>query len=285
MIIWIASYPKSGNTWLRSLLSSYLYSSDGDFTFDLLENIKQFSSKNFSSELNKEKNYQNRISENWIPSQKVINQDNKIHLLKTHNAMCTINGNKFTDQLNTSAVLYIVRDPRNLVTSLAHHYELKISESFNFLTNERKIIFPDSSNLKRKDNNPDDFNFISSWDGHYNSWKNINFCPIKIIKYEDFLINTEEIFISILEFLKEFYQFNMDSKKAKRALLSTNFNNLKSMEAKKGFKESIISMKNKKKIRFFNLGKNNNWKKLLDNKVVKDIEKKFKKTMIELNYL
>ena len=285
MIIWIASYPKSGNTWLRSLLSSYLYSSDGDFTFDLLENIKQFSSKNFSSELNMEKNYQNRISENWISSQKVINQDNKIHLLKTHNAMCTINGNKFTDQLNTSAVLYIVRDPRNLVTSLAHHYELKISESFNFLTNERKIIFPDSSNLKKKDNNPDDFNFISSWDGHYNSWKNINFCPVKIIKYEDFLINTEEIFISILEFLKEFYQFNMDSKKAKRALLSTNFNNLKSMEAKKGFKESIISMKNKKKIRFFNLGKNNNWKKLLDNKVVKDIEKKFKKTMIELNYL
>ena len=47
MIIWIASYPKSGNTWIRSLLSSYLFSEDGNFSFKLLENIQQFSSKNF----------------------------------------------------------------------------------------------------------------------------------------------------------------------------------------------------------------------------------------------
>ena len=285
MIIWIASYPKSGNTWIRSLLSSYLYSSDGDFSFDLLENIKQFSSKNFSSELNNKKNYQNRISEDWIPSQKVINQDNKIHFLKTHNAMCSINGNKFTDQLNTSAVLYIVRDPRNLVTSLGHHYELSVSESFNFLKNERKIIFPNNSDIKNADKNSKDFNFISSWDGHYNSWKNINFCPVKIVKYEDFLINTEEIFISILEFLKQFYKFSLNSKKIKKALLSTSFDSLKSMETTKGFNESVVSLKNKKKIRFFNLGKNNDWKKLLDSSVAKDIESKFKKTMTELNYL
>jgi len=285
MIIWIASYPKSGNTWIRSLLSSYLYSSDGEFTFDLLENIKQFSSKNFSSELNNKKNYQSRISEDWIPSQKIINRDKKLHLLKTHNAMCSINGNKFTDPLNTSAVLYIVRDPRNLITSLTHHYELTLSESFNFLSNDRKIIFPNNPNTKKEDKNHNDFNFISSWNGHYNSWKNINFCPVKIIKYEDFLVNTEEIFISILEFLKKFYKFNIDSKKVKKALLTTSFDSLKSMEATKGFNESIISMKNKKKIRFFNLEKNNNWKKLLDSTMAKDIENKFKKTMTELNYL
>ena len=45
MIIWIASYPKSGNTWIRSLLSSYLFSKDGKFSFKLLKNIEQFSSK------------------------------------------------------------------------------------------------------------------------------------------------------------------------------------------------------------------------------------------------
>ena len=50
MIIWIASYPKSGNTWIRSLLCAYLFSKDGKFNFDLLKNINQFSSKNLLSD-------------------------------------------------------------------------------------------------------------------------------------------------------------------------------------------------------------------------------------------
>ena len=80
MIIWIASYPKSGNTWIRSLLSSYLFTVDGSFNFKLLENIKQFSCTNFYPDTKKnEKNYQLRISKNWIPAQKIINQDSKIH--------------------------------------------------------------------------------------------------------------------------------------------------------------------------------------------------------------
>ena len=118
MIIWIASYPKSGNTWIRSLLSSYLFSDDGKFSFKLLKNIEQFSSKNLSLKLPENLNYQARISKSWIPSQEIINQDKKIHFFKTHNAICTINGNKFTDKLNTLAAIYIVRDPRNLITSL-----------------------------------------------------------------------------------------------------------------------------------------------------------------------
>ena len=42
MIFWIASYPKSGNTWLRALLSSYFYSEDGIFNQELLKYITQF---------------------------------------------------------------------------------------------------------------------------------------------------------------------------------------------------------------------------------------------------
>ena len=72
MIIWIASYPKSGNTWIRSLLSSYLFSDDGKFSFKLLKNIEQFSSKNLPLKLPDDLNYQARISKNWIPSQEII---------------------------------------------------------------------------------------------------------------------------------------------------------------------------------------------------------------------
>ena len=286
MIIWIASYPKSGNTWIRSLLSSYLFSDDGKFSFKLLRNMEQFSSKNLSLNLSENLHYQARISKNWIPSQELINQDKKIHFFKTHNALCTINGNKFTDELNTLAAIYIVRDPRNIITSLGYHYELSPNEALSFLTNKKKIIFP--INIKDEEKNVinrEDFNFLGDWSTHYQSWKNINFCPIKIIKYEDCLIDIRKVFVSTLDFVSEFLKFKLDKKKINNALTSTSFKNLTEMEKNEGFLESVTSSKTKKKIKFFNLGKKNNWKTLLNKKLIRDIENHFKNEMSELGYL
>ena len=286
MIIWIASYPKSGNTWIRSLLSSYLFSDDGKFSFKLLNNIEQFSSKNLSLKLSEKLNYQSRISKNWIPFQEIINKDKKIHFLKTHNAICTINDNKFTDKSNTLAAIYVVRDPRNLITSLSYHYELSLDEAFSFLTNKKKIIFPINVENKDKDiNDPEDFNFLSDWSTHYQSWKNINFCPIKIIKYEDCMIDIKKVFVSTLDFLSKFMEFKHDKKKINNALTSTSFKNLSQMEKNEGFQESVTSSKTSRKINFFNLGKKNNWRILLDKKLVKKIECRFKSEMSELGYL
>ena len=286
MIIWIASYPKSGNTWIRSLLASYLFSEDGQFGFELLKNIEQFSGKNFSSDKLMSSHYQARISKNWIPSQKRINQDKKIHLLKTHNALCSINGNNFTDKFNTSAVIYVVRDPRNLITSLVHHYELSHDEAFSFLTNKKKIIFPINAEKREKDiKDREDFNFLSDWSTHYQSWKNINFCPIKIIRYEDCLTDIQKVFVSTLDFLSKFLKLKFNKEKINNALNSTNFKNLSQMEKNEGFQESATSLKTMKKIKFFNLGKKNNWKTLLDIKLIRKIESRFKNEMSELGYL
>lgn len=285
MIIWIASYPKSGNTWIRSLLSSYLFSDNGKFNFKLLKNIEQFSSKNLSLKFQKNLSYQTRISKNWIPSQKIINQDNKIRFFKTHNAMCAINGNKFTDKFNTLAAIYVVRDPRNLITSLANHYELNLDETFSFLTNKRKIIFPINRGAEKKDiKENEDFNFLGDWSAHYQSWKNINFCPIKIIKYEDLLTDVQKVFVSTLDFLSKFLKIKFDKKKINTSLISTSFQNLSQMEKNEGFQESVTSFKTDKKIKFFNLGKKNNWKNLLDPQIEKKIREVFSKEMKELGY-
>ena len=286
MIIWIASYPKSGNTWIRSLLSSYLFSKDGKFSFKLLKNIEQFSSKNFLSDKLKSLNYQAIISKNWIPSQKIINRDKKIHILKTHNALCSIYGNNFTDSFNTTAVIYIVRDPRNLITALSHHYELSLDEAFSFLTNKRKIIFPvNIANNEKNIKESEDFNFLGDWSTHYQSWKNINFCPIKIIKYEDCLIDVQKVFVSTLDFLSKFLKVKLDNKKINNAFNSTSFKNLSRMEKNEGFEESATPSKTNKKIKFFNLGKKNNWKNLLDSEIEKKIRNAFSKEMKELGYI
>jgi len=285
MIIWIASYPKSGNTWIRSLLCAYLFSKDGKFNFNLLGNIKQFSSKNFLSSSKNPKKKQIEIFENWIPSQTLINKDKKIHFFKTHNALCTINGNKFTDELNTKAAIYIVRDPRNIITSLSHHYEINLEESFQFLVNKKKTIFPiDFTALKVRDSY-NDVNVLGDWSGHYKSWKNIGFCPIKIIKYEDILTDTNGVFVSILEFLSKFIEIKIEKNKIHESLNSTSFDALRKMEKEQGFVESTISNKTKQKINFFNLGKKNSWEKILDKKIVEKINNAFKDEMRELNYL
>ena len=282
MILWLASYPKSGNTWIRSLLSAYLFSSDGNFNFKLLNNIKQFSSE--QGMLNNNLSSQEKIYKNWIPSQEKINQNNEIHILKTHNALCNINGYNFTNKFNTIGVVYIVRDPRNLIISISNHYNLSQEEAYDFIINKKKIIFPKI--LKESnDYNKNDFNFLSDWSGHYKSWKDINFCPIKVIKYEDIIKNDHEVFMSTLKFTSKFFKINIDEKKINNVLSSTSFEKLREMENKHGFEESVVSSHNNKKNKFFNLGKNNNWKKLLDNKIRKKVEKIFEKEMIELEYL
>ena len=138
MIIWIASYPKSGNTWVRAFIAAYLYSKDGNFNFSDLNKIDQFPSKNHLSYFLKDLNDPTKTPKFWLPAQNKINSKKKIVFLKTHNAMCTIDGHQFTNKENTLASVYVVREPRNVITSLANHYGLSIEDAYEFIINKRK---------------------------------------------------------------------------------------------------------------------------------------------------
>ena len=142
MIFWIASYPKSGNTWLRALLSAYYHTNDGIFLKDsLLDNINQFPQKKYFEKFKYDINKAGETSRFWIKAQEIINSDRRIKFFKTHNFLGSIGGNKFTDLKNTIGAVYIVRDPRNVITSLKNHYELSYDEALNFITNERRYIY------------------------------------------------------------------------------------------------------------------------------------------------
>ena len=78
MIIWIASYPKSGNTWVRSIISSLLYSKDGVHNFNQLNYIDQYPVKKYFEHLTDDFYNLEVIKKNWIPSQQSINSDRKI---------------------------------------------------------------------------------------------------------------------------------------------------------------------------------------------------------------
>jgi len=283
MIIWIASYPKSGNTWVRSLLSAYLYSEDGNFNFNLLKKILKFPSKKYLEYFIKDFSNIKKVSEYWITAQERINlqNENKSIFLKTHSALCTLEKNPFTNKKNTQAVIYIVRDPRNVITSVGNHYSMNIKESYNFMTDKNRIITQD----KWGGDNFGISEVLGSWSDHYKSWKNMNFAPILNIKYEDLINDTKKSLIEIINFLQKFTEIKIDNKKISKTVESCNFENLRKMEKNEGFFEAAYSEKINKKVNFFHLGKKNNWKNLLDQEMEKKIREEFHNEMKELKYI
>ena len=285
MIIWLASYPKSGNTWVRSFLTSILYSNEGNINLNDLNKLGgQYPLRNQFKNFVKDFNNINEIKNEWINTQDFLNLDNKTKFFKTHHVNCKIGSSSFTNLNNTLGVIYIVRDPRNVITSILHHYhKSSYQEAKEFIFDENRWIgLLKETNTKARD--VDLPTLISSWKTHYNSWKIVkkNFL---LIKYEELLLNPENEFKKIIEYLKNLIQINIDSQKFKRAIEACSFKNLKTIEDKDGFIESVHDRESNSKKKFFNLGPNNDWKKLLDKNIRLEIEEKFKGEMLELGYL
>ena len=280
MIIWLASYPKSGNTWLRSLLSAYFFSKDGEFNFELLKNIDQFPSvKYFKDDLDLYVK-PHSTSEKWLIKQAEINKHKKIKLFKTHNALCKIDNNKFTDNKNTLAAIYILRDPRNVISSLANHYQINKEEAFNFMINEKKTIH------EKIENRYLGFSPLLSWNQHVDSWIENKIFPVLTIKYEDLQSETFLTLKKVINFLKVISRskISFNREKAKRSIQSCDFKNLKNLEDKKGFFESMIKKDGSGRVKFFNLGKENDYKKLLDPKQIDSINELFRDKLKKFNY-
>ena len=283
MIFWIASYPKSGNTWLRTLISSYYYSDDGVYSGNIIKRIGQFPQKMYFTDFNYNQNIVTDTSRFWIKAQEKINKDKKLTFFKTHNAFAAINNNHFTDNKNSIGVIYIIRDPRNVITSLINHYELDNEQAIKWMTNEKNYIY-DVFNFDK--DGYSDFQFISSWNTNYKSWLLQKKIPIKFIKYEDLLDQTFTVFKDVVNFINITSGINekININKLKNSVNSTYFDKLQDIEKKNGFSEAITSKKNNEKIPFFNLGPKNDWRKILDQNLINKLNDHFKKNLIELSY-
>jgi len=195
MIIWIASYPKSGNTWLRSLISSYYFSKD-KFNLSDLKTIPNFSVNDF---INNNLIIQNGVdvAKQWLNVQREINKNYKKTLFfKTHNACVAINNNLFTDSNNTAGCIYVVRDPRNIITSYKN-FEKKTYEKILYHMKNKEAYLFSQKKVEFKS-----FEFIGSWADNYNSWfHNKLGIPICLIKYEDLVKDTLGELRKIIDFI------------------------------------------------------------------------------------
>jgi len=231
-----------------------------------------------SSQEDKKKTIEFTIK-NWKKSQDSINEKNKIQILKTHNMLCKLkienHDYSFTDTTNSIAVIHIVRDPRNVVSSVKNHFNHNdIGESIKMLNDQYAW-----SGFK----NNDVPQLLSSWNNHYNSWKRFpkNYL---LVKYENLLQNTKIEINNILKFLSEFFKIEINEKSIDTIIKNTSFENFKNLEQMGKFKESSFD-KSGEKNKFFYLGPKNDYKELLKKEHSDLLISYFKKEMDELGYL
>jgi len=287
-IFWIASYPKSGSTLLRSILSSIFFSEDGLFNFKLLKNIPiiedtinlNFIKKTHPKDYDKIHKLE-ILSKYWeiFQSKKNLGFESDFLFVKTHHCLIKIVNNSFTSDLSTRGIIYVVRDPRDVVISYAHHFNSSIEESLKKLLNTKSALeWGDNNNLFF--NKPKPISFVSSWDHNCKSWIQNKFhCPFLLIKYEDMIKEKHKTVQNLIKFFENKYNFqfqNLDSK-IKNIVKSTNFELLKKNETKFGFSES----QNKQ---FFRKGTSNQWQDILNKDQIFRIEQHFNSLMKKFGY-
>ena len=277
-IVWISSYPKSGNTFLRAMLSAFFYSKEGIFKQDYLKNISEFPRDFF--DLKPKNNFLNEIKEYEKIQKKISSVDKEVVFLKTHLANLVIN--EIFPTINkdfTVCSIYIVRDPRNVILSLKNHYNLDIKKSLGLLTNEKNFISMNNKDLSKG------YTLTLDWASNYLSWKNQKNISTIFVKFEDLVFEQGKTFKYILNELKKFINFEIDQKKIENVIKTTNFKYLRQLEEKEGFIENkIMGISDSKKF-FFNKGPEQNFNKDLDPCILEEINKKYKDFLLELNYL
>ena len=264
MIIWLASYPKSGNTWLRSLLATYFFSNDGEFSFELLNKVDAYPSSRYFEKYEDSFSTPESTSKYWIAEQEKLNKDKKLKFLKTHNAMCKVSGNSFTDNKNSLGAIHIVRDPRNVISSLAHHYQINQEEAFDFMTTKNRAI------IEKKNERFLGFNALFSWSFHEKSWSECKKFPILTVRYEDLESTTYTTFKNIVDFIQKISGLDnkFNKEKARKVIKNCQFDNLQKLEKEEGFREAILKKGTQEKIKFFNLGSKNNFQELLNKELI-----------------
>jgi len=275
-IVWLASYPKSGNTWFRIFLSNLFSDSPHPV------NINDLSETTISSNRNIIDSYLGIHSSELIAEEidklrpqvfkRFSDEKEGTAYVKTHEAW-TLNsrGNPIFPEEITKGVLYIIRNPLDLAISYSYHNGESIDKTISILNNDFSRLCDKKDKI-----NTQTQQILTSWSNHVSSWTEDSKLPVHIIRYEDMVDHPLNSFKRAVDFMDLKYE----ETEIINAINYSLFDTLKEMETSDGFKERGIHSE-----AFFRKGKSNEWESELSKTQINEIVKHHKKIMSKFGYL
>jgi hypothetical protein len=233
-IVWIASYPKSGNTWMRMFLMQYFGANH-----DLLPDAAQ----EFAPNENSGRFYQPflPVSANQLPDaalasvrplaqQAIARAASNYVFIKTHNLYGIHHGTPTVSVRDSAACVYLVRNPLDVVVSYAAFRDVSYDKAIDWILAKDRILprIPKGS-----------YFIAGSWSQNVSSWRNQRQIPCTILRYEDLVSEPENEFRRLLSS----WRLKIDSEKLTSAIEATSLDALKSAEARHGFRERPATTK------------------------------------------
>ena len=272
----LASYPKSGNTWMRALLTAWRVSTpERDPDLETLDGGHPLLLRHHMDEVL-------GVDTDYLFPGEILHRRSHMHrlqapllatptLIKTHD-LCTRDheGELLFPPETVAGILYVVRCPLDVVLSAMNHFQLSMEDTAEMMARENAW-----GELRRGSISDVLPQQMGSWSGHVNSWLNETSYRLLVVRYEDLLADT----LAELKKIIEFFQVPWDEERGRGAVESTRFQRLQEQEKKKGFREKPIAAPS-----FFRQGQAGGWRESLSIELARRIVRDHGETMRRLGY-
>ncbi|SLN37585.1 Sulfotransferase domain protein [Roseovarius litorisediminis] len=272
-IVWLASYPKSGNTWVRIFLANYLMNADKPVS---INQVNRFGMGDSISKAYRMVGGEDadltsvHVSVALRPKvlRGIVANNADVNLVKTHNICSSAFGHELIPANVTRSAVYIIRNPLDVIVSYSRHYGVSIPDSVAAFSRSDHAA-PAGLNTVHQ--------FLGSWSEHVSSWiEPKKEYPTCILRYEDMLGQPEVAFGKLVKHIG----IPLEKERLKRAIKFSSFEELSSQEEKHGFVEG-----SDKTDRFFVKGQTGQWQEQLTPQLVKRVKKDHRKIMKKFGYL
>lgn len=273
-IVWLAAYPKSGNTWLRAFIYNLIERPDKPGRIAVLPDY-------FESE--SDPRWYLPLLGGRAPAncsgEEIIALKSEVHrqiaasrargsiFTKTHNRWGDYNGHALHNVAVMAGAIYLVRNPLDVVLSTADHFGLSIDAAIDFMANEDTATPSNMENV---------VSYLGSWSSHVASWSRLSHQQILVLRYEDMLDKPLKPFGQVARLLG----MGKEKNAIKRAIRFSSFAELKKQEVRSGFIERSPNSS-----AFFRAGRKNQWVDGLSDEQVARMVEVHREQMQRFNYI
>lgn len=270
-IVWLASYPKSGNTWLRVFLHNYIMQPDAPRSINELVDFTAVEASAAFFRPNTEKPVASLTEAETQRLRPAVHGDlTRLHddlvFIKTHNANLALHGIPFCTPALTAGAVYLVRDPRDVAISYAAYTGLGLDETIALMA---------ETGAANRGNDTQVFELLSSWSAHVESWSQTK--RYLAIRYEDLLAAPTETFGRIIRYLGD----DPEPLRLQRAIDFSNFQTLATQEREAGYTAHAP----KAAAPFFRAGRAGQWRASLTPDQAARLESAHGRAMRRFGYL